>query len=339
MSQHLSASAPSLFRCASTRSHCDDHHAGRMNSVATSRASFDSRSRHGHRGYLDARGLSTERYGMNERGERLEDMLRGRHYWSKFEDWVNNNDRQLCNADEVTAVVRSQLWYEAFLSRYWAIAEKKYRQRTRHAHTFDAEVLRDIKADITQRYFEEASAFADACEAVDGGLALIDLMKHLWRKLGPRAKHDPKVPDFAGLTQVPRLRGQSLEKAVEEEKQRLCRKLNKAERAAIARWPVVAFVAADREGPAGNEEGGNAHDWLDILRDADPAWTDGHVSALEEMISQEESDAFRQIMLDVLQRQATKVRKVRPCRLGGGHPVCRTSGQGRKLRATPAALR
>jgi hypothetical protein len=246
---------------------------------------------------------------MNERGERLEDMLRGKRYWSEFEGWVKDNDRQLCNADQVKAVVNSRLWYEAFLSYYWAIAEKNYRRSTRQARPVDADVLRDIKAALTQRYFEEASAFADACEAVDGGLSLIDLKDHLCLKLGPRAKHDPKVPDVRGLTQVPRLKGKSLEKAVAEEAGRVGRPLTDAERGAIARWPVTAFVAADQEGSAGNEEGGNARDWLDILKEADPAWTNGHISVLEEMISQEESDAFRQIMLDVLQRQATKVRK------------------------------
>lgn len=246
---------------------------------------------------------------MNEHRKNLEDMLRGRQYWENFESWVDDNDRQLRTADDVKRVVNSRLWYEAFLSRYWAIAEANYRRRIQQARAFDADALRDIKADITQRYFDEASTFADACEAVDGGFSLIDLMKHLRLKLGPRAKHDPKVPEFGGLTQVPRLKGKALEKAVEEEERRLGRNLNKAERGAIARWPVTAFVAADQEGFGGSDEGGNAHDWLDILKDADPAWTDGHVSALEEMISQQESDAFRQIMREVLQKQAEKVRR------------------------------
>lgn len=246
---------------------------------------------------------------MNEYKKNLEDLLRGRQYWENFENWVNNNDRQLSAADDVKQVVKSQLWYEAFLSRYWAIAEANYRRRTQQARAFDADVLRDIKADITERYFEEASDFADACEAVEGGFSLIDLKDYLCLKLGPRAKHDPKVPDFGGLTQVPRLKGPALEKAVKEEEQRLGRKLNQPERAAIARWPVTVFVAADQEGVGGSEEGGNAHDWLDILKDADPAWTDGHVSALEGIISQRENDTFRQIMLDVMRKQAATVRE------------------------------
>jgi hypothetical protein len=245
---------------------------------------------------------------MNEHRKNLEDMLRGRQYWENFASWVDDNDRQLRTADDVKQVVNSRLWYEAFLSRYWAIAESNYRRNIHLARSFDADVLRDIKGNITQRYFDEASIFADACESMEGGLSLIKLKDHLYLKLGPRAKHDPKVPEFGGLTQVPRLKGKALEKAVEEEERRLGRNLNKAERGAIARWPVTAFVAADQEGFGGSGEGGNAHDWLDILKDADPAWTDGHVSALEDMISQQESDAFRQIMLDLLQKQAKKAR-------------------------------
>lgn len=246
---------------------------------------------------------------MNEHMKNLEALLRGRQYWENFENWVHGNDQQLLTADDVFQVVNSQLWYEAFLSRYWAITEKNYRRRTQQARAFDADALRDIKADITQRYFEEAFTFADACESVDGGYSLTDLKDYLCLKLGPRAKHDPRVPDFGGLTKVPRLKGPALEKAVKEEEQRLGRELNQPERAAIARWPVTAFVAADQEGVAGSDEGGSSHDWLDILKDADPAWTDGHVSALEEMISQEESNAFRQIMRDLLQKQAEKVRQ------------------------------
>jgi hypothetical protein len=245
---------------------------------------------------------------MNEHRKSLEDILRGRRYWEHFENWVHDNDRQLRTADDVKRVVNSRLWYEACLSRYWAIAEKNYRRNIHLARSFDADVLRDIKANITQRYFDEATIFADACEAVEGGLSLIKLKDHLFLKLGPRAKHDPKVPDLGGLTQIPRLKGKALEKAVEEEERHLGRELTKVEHGAIARWPVTAFVAADQEGFGGSDEGGNAHDWLDILKDADPAWTDGHVSALEDMISQQESDTFRQIMLDLLQRQAKKVR-------------------------------
>jgi len=251
----------------------------------------------------------TEIHEMNEHKKNLESLLRGRQYWQDLEKQVYYNNRQLHTADDVRKVVNSPLWYEAFLSLYWAIAEANYRRRTHKARAFDADVLRDIKADITERYFEEASTFADACEAVDGGFSLIDLKDHLCRKLGPRAKHDPKVPDFRGLTQVPRLRGSALEKAMKEEERRLGRELNQPERAAIARWPVMAFVPADQEGTGGSDEGGNAHDWLDILKDADPAWTDGHISALEEIISQEESDAFRQIMLNLMRQQAATVRR------------------------------
>jgi hypothetical protein len=246
---------------------------------------------------------------MNEHRKNLEDILRGRRYWEDFENWVNDNDWQLHTADDVKQVVNSRLWYEAFLSRYWAIAERNYRRNIHKARSFDADILREIKGDITRRYFEEASSFADACESMEGGLSLIDLKDHLYLKLGPRAKHDPKVPDFGGLTQVPRLKGHALEKAVKEEEERLGRRLTKAEHGGIARWPVTAFVAADQEGFGGTVEGGNAHDWLDILKDADPAWTNGHVSALEEMISQQESDAFRQTMLDVVQKQAVTVRR------------------------------
>ena len=246
---------------------------------------------------------------MPEDINNIQEMLQGREYWEGFETWVQDNNRQLHTADDVKQEVTSQLWYEAFLSRYWAIAESNYRRSTHRARPFDADTLMEIKADIQLLYFEEASHFAGTCELVEGGLSLIDLKNHLCLKLGPRAKHDPKVPDLGGLTQVSQLKGLALEKAVKEAERRLGRVLTKAERAAIPRRPVTAFVAADQEGAAGNEEGGNAHDWLDILKDADPAWTDGHVSALEGMISQQENDAFRQIMLRVMREQAANVRE------------------------------
>lgn len=258
---------------------------------------------------------------MPEDINKITEMLQGTRDWASLEIWAKKNKLRLYTADQVKQVVTSRLWYEAFLGYYWAIAERNYRRSTHQGRPFDAETLRDIKADIRLLYFEAASDFAAICEWTRGryspetgewteaGCSLIDLKDYLCLKLGPRAKHDPKVPDFGGLTQVPRLKGQALEKAVNEEERRLGRVLTKAERAAIARWPVTAFVAADQEGGAGNEEGGNAHDWLDILKDADPAWTDGHVSALEGMISQQENDAFRQIMLDVMRKQAATVRE------------------------------
>lgn len=245
---------------------------------------------------------------MSEYSKSLEDRLRGRHYWSDFENWVQDNDRQLYTAEEVKQVVCSQLWHQAFLSYSWAIAEKQYR-KTHRASSFDADALRDVKGDATTRYFEEASIFADKCEVANEGRSLIELRDHLRLKLFPRASHDSGDPDFGGLTEVRRIKGKALEKAVAEEERRFGRRLTKAERAAVSRWPVTAFVAADKEGLGGDGEGGNAHDWLDILKEADAAWTDGHVSALENMVSQEENDAFRQLMLDVVRSQAKIVRR------------------------------